>query len=92
MNNTTTLSKKNYKIIVLGCAVVVLGFILMMGGGSDDPNIFNEQELFSFRRITLAPFLIILGYMVVLFGVMKRNKVTALKEENTSKKGNNQEN
>ena len=92
MNKKTTLSKKNYKIIILGCVVVVLGFLLMMGGGSDDPNIFNEQELFSFRRITLAPFLIILGYMIVLFGVMKRNKVTALKEEKASKKGSNQEN
>ena len=64
----------------------------MMGGGSDDPNIFNEQELFSFRRITLAPFLIILGYMVVLFGVMKRNKVTFLKVEIESKIDSNHEN
>ena len=68
------LNKENYKIIIIGCIVVVLGFILMSGGGSDNPNEFNEEALFSFRRITLAPFLIIVGYMVVLYGVLKRSK------------------
>ena len=67
------LKRKNYIFIILGCLVVLLGFILMSGGGSDDPNVFNEEELFSFRRITLAPFLVILGYGVVLFGIMKKN-------------------
>ncbi len=75
-----TLNKENYKFIILGCLIVVLGFILMSGGGTDDPNEFNEEELFSFRRITLAPFFVILGYVVVLYGVMKRptasNEVT----------------
>ncbi|MED5301881.1 MAG: DUF3098 domain-containing protein [Bacteroidota bacterium] len=56
-----------------GCLVVLLGFVLMSGGGSDDPNVFNEEELFSFRRITLAPFLVILGYGIVLYGIMKKN-------------------
>lgn len=71
-----TLSKENYKFIILGCIIVVLGFVLMSGGGTDNPNEFNEGELFSFRRITLAPFFVILGYMVVLYGVMKRPKVS----------------
>ena len=69
-----TLGKENYKFIILGCIIVILGFILMSGGGTDNPNEFNEQELFSFRRITLAPFFVILGYIVVLYGVMKRPK------------------
>ena len=43
----------------------------MSGGGSQDPNVFNEEELFSFRRITLAPFMVLLGYGIVLFGIMK---------------------
>ena len=64
--------KKNY-ILFSGCLVVLLGFVLMSGGGSDDPNVFNEEELFSFRRITLAPFLVILGYGIVLYGIMKKN-------------------
>ena len=45
----------------------------MAGGGSDDPNVFNKEELFSFRRITLAPFLVMLGYGLVLFGIMKKS-------------------
>ena len=44
----------------------------MSGGGSEDPNVFNEEELFSFRRITLAPFLVMSGYGFVLFGIMKK--------------------
>ena len=67
------LNKKNYLFIILGCVVVILGFVLMSGGGSENPDIFNEEELFSFRRITLAPFLVMLGYGLVLFGIMKKN-------------------
>jgi hypothetical protein len=66
------LGRKNYNFIILGCLVVLLGFILMSGGGSEDPNVFIEEELFSFRRITLAPFLVISGYGLVLFGIMKK--------------------
>ena len=66
------LGRKNYNFIILGCLVVLLGIILMSGGGSEDPNVFNEEELFSFRRITLAPFLVISGYGLVLFGIMKK--------------------
>ena len=55
------LGKKNYVFIIIGCLVVILGFILMSGGGSENPNVFQEEELFSFRRITLAPFRVILG-------------------------------
>ena len=67
------LKRKNNIFITSGCLVVLLGFVLMSGGGSDDPNVFNEEELFSFRRITLAPFLVILGYGIVLYGIMKKN-------------------
>lgn len=67
------LNKKNYLFIILGCVVVIIGFVLMSGGGSENPDVFNEEELFSFRRITLAPFLVILGYGLVLFGIMKKN-------------------
>ena len=67
------LNKKNYLFIILGCVVVILGFVLMSGGGSENPDIFNEEELFSFKRITLAPFLVMLGYGLVLFGIMKKN-------------------
>ena len=65
------LKKKNYILIIGGCIIVLLGFVLMSGGGSQDPNVFNEEELFSFRRITLAPFMVLLGYGIVLYGIMK---------------------
>ena len=66
------LGKKNYTFIIIGCLVVILGFVLMSGGGSENPDVFIEEELFSFRRITLAPFMVILGYGLVLFGIMKK--------------------
>ena len=50
---------ENYKILLAGLAVNILGFILMIGGAAEDPNTFNEQELFSSTRITLAPILIV---------------------------------
>ena len=80
------LSRENFKYIIVGCVVVILGFILMSGGGTEDPTKFNEEELFSFRRITLAPFLVMLGYGVVLFGILKRPK-----KEATTQNANNLE-
>ena len=73
-NSVMALSRENFKYIIVGCVVVIVGFILMSGGGTEDPTKFNEEELFSFRRITLAPFLVMLGYGVVLFGILKRPK------------------
>lgn len=64
--------KQNYLMILAGVALVFIGFLLMTGGGSDDPKVFNEAELFSPRRITLAPITVILGYVVVIFGIMKK--------------------
>ena len=51
----------NYKILLIGLAVITVGFILMTGGGSDNPNVFNEAELFSFRRIRLAPTMVLIA-------------------------------
>ena len=64
---------KNVKIIGLGLLVMIVGFVLMIGGGSSDPNVFNP-EMFSFRRITLAPIVIIVGIVVILFGIMTTPK------------------
>jgi len=63
---------KNYKILIIGLIINVLGFILMIGGGSDDPSKFNGDELFSPIRITLAPFLIVVGYVVIFYSIMKK--------------------
>nr|WP_321354480.1 DUF3098 domain-containing protein [uncultured Draconibacterium sp.] len=67
------LGKENYKLIAIGFAVIVVGFILMAGGGSDDPNVFSE-DIFSFRRITLAPILLLLGFGFEIYAIMKKPK------------------
>lgn len=66
-------SRENYLILITGVALIVIGFILMIGGGSPDPNVFSE-ELFSTRRITVAPITVLCGFAVVLFAIMKKSK------------------
>jgi len=66
-----TFGKQSYRLLIIGLVLIGLGFILMSGGGSEDPNEFNP-EIFSFRRITLAPLLILAGYVVEIFAIMKR--------------------
>ena len=61
--------KKNVIYIIAGFAVMLLGYALMAGGGSDDPNVFND-EMFSFRRIVLAPVVIIIGIVVEIWAIM----------------------
>lgn len=61
--------KKNYVVMGIGLAVIALGFILMAGGGSDDPNVFNP-EIYSFRRIRLAPALVLLGFAIEVYAIL----------------------
>ncbi len=61
--------KKNYKFMFIGLAIIALGFILMAGGGSDDPNIFNP-DIFSFRRIRLAPMLVLIGFGIEIYAIL----------------------
>ena len=63
---------KNYKWLFIGLAINVLGYILMIGGGAENLNEFKETELFSPLRITIAPILIVGGYVVILFSIMKK--------------------
>lgn len=67
------LGRENYKLMAIGFGIIVIGFILMIGGGSDDPNVFNP-EIFSFRRITLAPMLLLFGFMFEIYAIMKKPK------------------
>lgn len=61
--------KKNYVFMFIGLAVIALGFILMSGGGSDDPNVFNEA-VFSTRRIHIAPMVVILGFAIEIYAIL----------------------
>jgi len=67
------LAKENYKLLLIGFAIIVLGFILMVGGGSDDPTAFSE-DIFSFRRITLAPIVVLAGFVFEIYAIMKKPK------------------
>ena len=71
---------KNFKLMLIGLGLILLGFLLMMGAdanttpeGKFDPNYWNE-DIFSFRRIRLAPFLVIAGFVVQVVAILKRNK------------------
>jgi hypothetical protein len=66
------LAKENYLLLAIGFFIIILGFILMAGGGSDDPNVFNEKELFSFRRVTLAPMVVLFGFIFEIWAIMKK--------------------
>jgi hypothetical protein len=65
--------KENYKLLFIGLAFIVVGFLLMIGGGSDDPNVFSDK-IFDFRRLTLAPVLVLTGYIIEIFAIMKKPK------------------
>ena len=65
--------KVNYKILLIGIAVIALGFILMSGGGSDNPAVFNE-DVFSFRRIRLAPTTVLIGFGITIYAILKTPK------------------
>jgi len=66
--------KDNFIWMLVGLAVMALGFFLMAGGKSADPTKFNDNEIYSFTRITLAPFLIIVGFVIEIFAIMKKPK------------------
>lgn len=63
--------KQNYKLLFIGLALIFVGFLLMIGGGSDDPTEFSE-DIFNFRRLTLAPILVLAGYVIEIFAIMKK--------------------
>ena len=66
---TFVFEKKNYLAMIIGLAFITLGFILMSGGGSDDPNVFNP-EIYNFRRIKLAPTLVLLGFGIQVYAIL----------------------
>lgn len=65
--------KENYKFMLIGLGVIALGFILMAGGGSDDPNVFNP-EIFSWRRIRLAPTVVLIGFAIEVYAILLKPK------------------
>ena len=66
--------KGNYRWMLIGAGVLALGFFLMAGGKSSDPKVFNADEVYSTTRITIAPMLIIAGFIIEIFAIMKKSK------------------
>lgn len=72
-NEEFLFGKRNYILMLVGLAVIALGFILMAGGGSDDPNVFNP-DIYSWRRIRLAPTLVIVGLGIEIYAILANPK------------------
>lgn len=75
----TLFTKKNHVLIIAGGVLMLLGFLAMSGGKAPDVNTFNESDVYSFMRITLAPILILLGLGVLIFAILKNDTTTANK-------------
>lgn len=74
--NNTLFGKGNFLWMAIGGVVVLLGILLMTGGKSTDPNFFSDNEVYSFRRITIAPLLIIAGFVIEVYAIMKKPKAS----------------
>lgn len=66
--------KQGYMLVLAGIVLIIVGFALMSGGGSDDPNYFNAEEIFSWRRITLAPSVVMAGFALEIYAIMRKPK------------------
>jgi hypothetical protein len=73
-DTTPLFGKDNYRWMLIGIVLVALGLLCMIGGKSSDPNIFNPNEVYSFRRITVAPILILAGLGIEIFAIFKKSK------------------
>ena len=69
-NSKFAFTKNNYIILGVGVLFIILGYLLMIGGGSEDPNIFNKEEMFGIQRITIAPIVIVLGFIINIFAIL----------------------
>jgi len=71
---THLFDKQNYKWMLIGLVVIGIGFLLMAGGKSSNPNVFDDKDVYSFRRITVAPILIIAGFIIEIIAIMRKSK------------------
>jgi len=74
----------NYKLLIIGLVINIIGFILMIGGGSADPTKFDAEALFSPVRLTVSPILIVVGYIIMIYAIMKKPKKTDNNETPTN--------
>lgn len=79
-NSAMPFGKRNYVMILCGLAAIILGFILLSGGGSDDPATQFDYGMFSFRRLYIAPILLLAGFLFEIYAIMYRPKTKAVSE------------
>ena len=72
--NNTIFEKDNLRWMLIGLVVIAIGLVLMAGGKAEDPNVFAENEVYSMKRITLAPLLIAAGLLIEVYAIMKKSK------------------
>ena len=65
------LGKENIRLLAIGFLIIIVGFALMIGGKSNDPNVFNK-EIFNFQRITLAPIVVMIGFIFEIYAIIKK--------------------
>ena len=75
--NELAFTRLNYRLLLIGIGIILLGYILMAGGGSGDPDVFNKDEIFSARRITVAPIVCLAGYVFVIYAILKKPRPVA---------------
>lgn len=73
-NSGFPLGRENYILLIIGFVIIVTGFLLMIGGKSENPNEFHPEQIFSFRRITLAPIIVLFGFVFEIWAIMKKPK------------------
>jgi uncharacterized membrane protein len=78
---TAAFGKENYMLIGVGLIFIIVGFLMMIGGNSDDPNVFNKDEIYSDRRITYAPIMVFIGYIIEIYAIFKPAKQEAVEED-----------
>lgn len=72
--NNTIFGKDNLRWMLIGLVVIAIGLVLMAGGKGEDPNVFAENEVYSMKRITLAPLLIVAGLLIEVYAIMRKSK------------------
>ncbi len=72
--NNTIFGKDNLRWMLIGLVVIVAGLVLMAGGKGDDPNVFAENEVYSMKRITIAPLMIVAGLLIQVYAIMRNSK------------------
>ena len=72
--NNTIFGKDNLRWMLIGLVVIAIGLVLMAGGKSQDPNVFAENEVYSMKRITMAPLMIVAGLLIEVYAIMRKSK------------------